>query len=1246
MGKKITSIKVIKPGSSPDIDSDFNTEIRDLAIEHVTDLYGKDNVANIITYNTLAAKSSFKEMCTIYNIPFMKANQISALIPDPIEGRDIKLSEIFDPEHERYSEGDEFRAAVSDEYWKDIIAGAIAIEGRTKSIGMHPCFVAGTLVLTDKGYKAIEDVERGDKVLTHRNEFKEVRELQRSKNNDLYKLRTPNSLPIIATGDHPMYVIETEKRRGGKVTDKTPIWKDVRDLDVKNDYIGVPINDQSIIPEVEGIPVNNPNFWWLVGRFLGDGWVEDYYSNSTRVKKDGERYSYKRHVKNIVISVGKNAPDREELFSIVNQLFYNRVSEDGETYKVYIAVSKAPELFSFLKQFGKFTHGKEVPLFVEYLPTLLLKKFVEGYLSADGYTVEETNTHSFNTVSKRLFLGMIRCINKVYNNSCNVVVDYREGPSKIQGRDVQIRDRYIANFTKDKRKKSRSFFKDGYLWVHITDLEKLESKEEETYNLSVVDDNSYTANNLIAHNCGIVMSDKPLTDVLPLYVRQRDGRVMTQWEYESLESLGLVKMDFLGLDTVDLIQHTLENIKKNNKTPPNMIDFIHGPMNDKKTFDMIKSGQTMGIFQFSSSGIQELLIRMEAREFNDLIAANALYRPGPMASNSHLIYADRRAGREKSKQNINPEFDGSILEEILESTAGLIVFQEQIIQIANQVGGLTLQEGDDLRSAMGKKQLDKMAKIKPKFIQGGMDNGFSEKAVNDLWDTMEPFARYAFNKSHSVAYSMNAIQAAYLKAHYPIEFISALISQHLADKSKVLSYLKEARDMGLEISTVSINRSDVRVAPNYSEEDDGVDIVYGLSGVSAVSSNTATEIIKEREQNGDFESIQDFVNRCQKKNIGNRRVYQNLALAGAFDEFGISRRSIVENLDLLMKESKNREEKGESLFDLFEMDEEEIGIDFTSIEEYDWVTKLKLEADVIGLFLTGHPLDNLGTGLSNLSTSTIKDILEQNENTRATMAVSVVDIQRRTTKRGKRVKITIDDGTGYLEVYLSQPIIRGIDKKNAINRVKALYENGEISVPAGYPNLIANTRTIPMEDLEKNSVYLINFTYRKGTTEYPYMARAENITPLTLGKNGRLPIRIRIDEEVVGKRMADRLETALAKNLHEKRSGEYPIFQARYRRLNPPDVIDEEALAAIQEIQDSKEKVDNRVWPPTSDINFEEEINDEVLLDNKIYTIETLEYVDTGYTAEKDGSTQQAIEKFVGDEGYDFGAFDYSIYEM
>lgn len=923
--KRIASIEIVRPGSNPDVDSDFNTEIRENTLEHVTDLYGKDNIANITTFTTLAAKGAFKAMCTIYQIPFAQAAKIAALIPPPIEGVDCTIADIFDPFSDRFSEGAEFRSSTSGSEWAQIIDGAKNIEGRNKNTGMHPC--------------------------------------------------------------------------------------------------------------------------------------------------------------------------------------------------------------------------------------------------------------------------------------------------------------------------------------------------------------------------GVIMSSKPLKDVIPLQVRQDDGRVLTQWTYTECEDLGLIKMDFLGLDTVDLIQNSVGYIQRSGKVVPNMLDLIHGPMDDKKTFEMLQRGETIGVFQLASSGVQDLLRRMLANQFEDIVATTALFRPGPMGQLSHIRYADRKNNREETDY-IHPEFKGSALETILKDTYGLVVFQEQIIKIASDIGGMTLQEGDDLRSAMGKKKIAKMTQMKPKFFSGAEANGFSEEATKRLWDTIAEFAKYGFNKSHSVAYAMNAYQAAYLKANYPVEFMAALISQNVGTPEKILAFLQEARRMGLKVGTVDINISDVRVAPDFKGESK-FDIVYGLSGVSSVSSDVAKIIIKEREDNGRYASVQDLINRCLPLGVSNKKVYENLALGGAFDSLGVTRRAVVENLPGMLGEAKTKSTRGATLFDMFGGDEITTGVELVNTPEYPFVEKLKREADVIGLYLTDHPLSRVGPGLSKMRSSTIAKLYKSNQTVTVTIAGSITDIKKKIRKQGgKSVEVTVDDGTGYVKAHLSREIVKGIDKLGSQEKLRKLYEAGDTNLSKDIRDLVADRGFIATEDIEKNSVYIMTLTFRPARGDSPVGARITSIKPLKLADNGSLPIRIRFEADDDNEAQMKKLYKILPQNLAKKIPGDFPIHVAYYRNLEDavPQVCNESVyLDAIAEMDDdlangvdlkanalnavkdetsvtlsgdrgtrlkkrkAAAKVESlRQWPPKSvhaPVIPRMSKNMDVRNERIAEQIESIEYRDTGLTAAKNQKLEQAIEKFVGVENFDFGIFDSGVLE-
>lgn len=1052
--RRIARVEIVNNGSAPDVDSDFNTEIRENALAYVTDLYGHDKVSNIITFDTLAAKGAVKAMCNIYSIPFSQANKIAALVPAPIEGRDCSLAEIYDPDSERYDEAADFRAATSTPEWEPIIAGARNIEGRNKSTGVHAC--------------------------------------------------------------------------------------------------------------------------------------------------------------------------------------------------------------------------------------------------------------------------------------------------------------------------------------------------------------------------GIVISAKPLHDVIPLQVRQKDGRVVSQWTYPELEEMGLIKMDFLGLDTVDLIQHSVEYIRQSGKVPPNMMHLVHGDMDDAATLKLFQDGNTIGIFQFGSEMVRNLLKSMKPTTFNDLSACTAVARPGPMNMLSHVKYADRKNGREEV-DFIHPAFKGTPMEDILGDTFGLCVprgtpvlnsttglhqpietmvpgtltpsynhttgqmepkavahlihtgvkdtvrirlngnrelhlstthpvltgrgyvrageltpddrvqmvdpgesaladlavvlevvdatpedcydievednhnfvvsraivhncvYQEQIIRIASDIAGMTLQEGDDLRKAMGKKKMKVMMAMRPKFFHGAMANGYPEEAVTTLWDTIAEFAKYGFNKSHSVAYAMNSYQTAWLKTHHPVEFMAALIAQNVGDKKKTLSFLREANRMGISVGTVDVNLSSERVAPDFARTS-GKDILFGLGGVSNVSADAAGIVVRERGKNGLFRSVQDFVNRCMPLGLVNRKVIESLAMAGAFDSFGVSRRSVVEEATKLMGGVKTKVAQGNSLFDDFEDAEDPTEIPLDG-PEYPHTLKLQHEADMVGLYLTGHPLEHTGRFGNG---TTIAKLLKSSRNTTVSTVASIIEIEKKSSRNGSKSYIlSIDDGTDYMTARLSPEMVRSLDKYTAQQAIRKAFEEGDVEVAREFRSLALNPEVAPQEDLTLNTVYAMEVSFRPGKGDNPYNARITAMRPLVLADDGRLPVRLRFKVKGDNESQMRTLLTALPRNLGQKLPGPYPIHVVLHGNLRRASTrqdniyraaLDEMDLdlsqgrhpraevqawqeAEAQETQSqvtlgggtgqkkarARAKKDTgplRPWPPaTGDATVPLAQSPADIAE----AVETLNYHNSGFTTAKTQAVVNAIEKYLPAENYDFGIFDPSI---
>lgn len=711
------------------------------------------------------------------------------------------------------------------------------------------------------------------------------------------------------------------------------------------------------------------------------------------------------------------------------------------------------------------------------------------------------------------------------------------------------------------------------------------------------------------HACGVVMSSHPLQDSVPMSYNTSAQFPTTQWKYGACESLGLLKMDFLSLDTVNIIQETLNNIMRAGKTPPNMLDIIHGPLDDEKTFETFRSGYTTGVFQFASDGAQDLLRRMQPTSINDIAAATALYRPGPMGMESHIRYADRRSGREGTGHPVDEEFIGTELEDILSPTLNIVTYQEQIINIATSIAGMTLREGDDLRRAMGKKKIEVMEAMKPKFFEGASSRGFSKEAISELWDTIAMFASYGFNKSHAVSYALTAYQACYLKTHFPVEFLSALLTQHMSKKAKVLSYLKEARRLGVKIGTVSINKSQIPVTPAELDEDgksvSGLDIYYGFSGVKSVSHVVSEAIVSEREDNGDYTSVRDVFERVvpliERGNVAS--TFVQLANAGAFDEFGVSRKYVAENVKNFIKSVKSRKEKGNSLFDLMDDDDTEMTDTVGNPdEEYPYSEKVFLEASAIGLYLTEHPMERLMPSghSSGLVGPTIDQLLKTKKwKKKAYITAAVTSLEHKVRKNGSSIKVAIDDNTGYLEAYVSEKLVLGMSKYKTQQSIKKSYCIGSSVYRQNWKrelDSLDDVVSVPM--LEEYKTYIFEVEYRPGNDDFPARAVVTDIRQIQLGDNGRLPLRIRIDESGSKSRLSSNF-TGL-KQLSSKFSGDDSVFISLYNGKDVSNVIDNDEMfeCALEELEEA-----NKQQKALNDKDSKSSVSDGALIAQKSVSV-------------------------------------------
>ena len=511
------------------------------------------------------------------------------------------------------------------------------------------------------------------------------------------------------------------------------------------------------------------------------------------------------------------------------------------------------------------------------------------------------------------------------------------------------------------------------------------------------------------HAAGVILSKEPLLDVIPIHRRDADGAIITQFDMGACEATGLLKMDFLGLRNLSVLDDCLINIEKN---LGKKVVLESLPLSDKKTFDLLSRGDTLGVFQLDSAPIRSLLRSMAPDSFEDIAAVIALYRPGPMGEDSHNKYADYKNGR-KAPIGIHPELDVP-LNEILKDTYGLIVYQEQVLAIARKVAGFTLGRADLLRKAMGKKDKKILDKEKVHFEDGMKANGFSEDAVEKLWQTLIPFSDYAFNRSHSAGYGLLSFWTAYLKANYPSEYMAALLTSVRDDKDKSALYLNECRRMGIKVLPPDVNESDSEYTPI------GTDIRFGLTAIRNIGENVVASIIGNRKAKGRYDSFGDFLTKvdaivCNKKSI------ESLIKAGAFDSLKHSRRGLMmvflEALDAV-SESKRAESIGQ--FDLFgAANATSVSGVVLDIPNTEWEKMMLLgyEREMLGLYVSDHPLLGVEHILRSAADFSISQISEVSHDQIITIGGLITQIQRKVSKQGTPWAIvTVEDLEGAVDV--------------------------------------------------------------------------------------------------------------------------------------------------------------------------------------------------------------------------------------
>lgn len=500
-------------------------------------------------------------------------------------------------------------------------------------------------------------------------------------------------------------------------------------------------------------------------------------------------------------------------------------------------------------------------------------------------------------------------------------------------------------------------------------------------------------------------------DHIPMWKRPADGALITGWDYPACEAIGLLKMDFLGLRNLTVIGDAMANIEKNRGET---IDLETLDIDDPAVYELLSRGDTLGVFQLDSVGMQELLKRMKPTGFNDIVASLALYRPGPMGVRAHEAYADRKNGR-KPITPIHPELEEP-LREILDETYGLIVYQEQIMRISQKVANYTAGEADGFRKAMGKKKPEVLAKEYTKFSEGMFSNGFSKDAVDALWGTIEPFASYAFNKSHAAGYALVSYWTAYLKANYTAEYMAALLTSVGDKKDKSAIYLADCRHLGISVLQPDINESEENFVAV------GSDIRYGLAAVRNVGVEVVESIKETRRTKGAFSSFSDYLDKIELLAC-NKRITESLIKAGAFDSLGHPRKGLMlvqeDAVDSVLT-TKRAADKGQ--FDLFASFAGEGGAEqavFTiDVPDDEWDRKhtLALEREMLGLYVSGHPLDGYEEAIDAQTDTQLTEILsgELRNGAEITIGGLISSVDRRFSKKDGSpwAIVTIEDHHG------------------------------------------------------------------------------------------------------------------------------------------------------------------------------------------------------------------------------------------
>ena len=625
------------------------------------------------------------------------------------------------------------------------------------------------------------------------------------------------------------------------------------------------------------------------------------------------------------------------------------------------------------------------------------------------------------------------------------------------------------------------------------------------------------------HAAGVIMCAEPLTDHIPVWTRHSDGAVITQFDYPTCEDLGLLKMDFLGLRNLTIMADAVAAIEKNMGTS---IDLLSLSLDDKPTYDLLARGDTLGVFQLDGGAMRSLLRMMRPDNFEDISAVNALYRPGPMGVNSHINYALRKTRRQEITP-IHPELEEP-LREVLAPTYGLIVYQEQVQKAAQILAGYSLAQADLLRRAMGKKKKEILDKEFVPFREGCRERGYSDKAIQAIWDVLVPFSGYAFNKSHTAPYALIAYWTAYLKANYPAEYMAALLSSLADDKDKSALYLNECRRMGIKVLPPDVNESVATFAAI------GHDIRFGLTAIRNVGANVVEAIIAARKSKGEFTAFADFLRKVPLV-VCNKRVIESLVKAGAFDSFGDARKGLVlvheQAVDAVLDLKRNEAIGQDSLFG----DDAEAEAVFdvpVPAGEWEKSTRLNFEREMLGLYVSDHPLFGVEHIIAAESDCSVSDLMgddterprsgDRSEAQIVKVGGILSGVQRKVTKQGNQwAAATLEDLAGAIEVMFFPQTYAAYAA--SITEDAVVVVKGRVDRRDDAPKLIAMDLTVPDLSAADSAPFVVSLPVARCVP--PVVERLKEVLVTHPGPT-EVHLRLRGPERTTIVRLDDRLRVA------------------------------------------------------------------------------------------------------------------------